>query len=428
MTLISLVLVASPTQATTTTYFGDLDGFNSAAGSPPIAVSFDDIAADTDISGTLMAQATFEGPSAPAIVVKASDTAPQDGGNKLVATSGANILSPGGRELPQDPDPNEVDDLTITFKYPVSAVGFDVLLQSKDCCSFTDISVQRPDGTQLWADEVPTGGGEEDDGAPAGSNFLGWTSDKADIGKIVIAEYDGSAPDANIGFDTFRYVPPPDPPECQADPDAVCGSESNDKIKGTSEDDTIYAGEGNDTIDGGGGNDTIVGGAGADMITGGPGDDVLGGDAPSSSPSRGFPFIYPSLQEEPPVGEDTLLGGDGNDILDGNGGNDQLDGGTGTDTVLGSEGNDKIDGAAANDEVAGGAGADQVSGQGGNDDLEGGGGPDVLKGGGGANDFNGGPGKDTCILNSRQDEAQSCEKKKRNFGRQHMPIKYLLAH
>ena len=67
-------------------FFDDLDRFNVAAGSPPIAIDFDDFVLDSngiDITGLSIEGVTFEAgtdPSAPLIVVRGDDTStPEDG-------------------------------------------------------------------------------------------------------------------------------------------------------------------------------------------------------------------------------------------------------------------------------------------------------------------------------------------------------------
>jgi Ca2+-binding RTX toxin-like protein len=198
-------------------------------------------------------------------------------------------------------------------------------------------------------------------------------------------------------FDNFSTAVP-----CEQDPNALCGDDEDNEIQGTPENDTIYGGAGDDTIYGGGGTDMIIGGSGDDVLVGGgqkdrlnggPGDDIISGDesaAPAASPAA-TAFLFLVRQATPPAA----------DVLQGGGGNDM---------------------------VAGGGGGDKVIGQAGNDDLEGNSGPDLLKGGGGVNDFDGGPGKDTCVLENKKDETQSCEKKQRSFQRSFAPGRYLRAH
>jgi len=146
------VLLVTPAQlqASVVVFPQDLAGFNIAAGTPPITINFDTVAAGTDVTGSIIAGVTFQGPRSPLIVVRGADTFtplgfagdPVTDLNKLYATSGENVLSPGGVELAPGPDPNkEQDDLTLIFTVPVQAFGFDHLSQSADGISFTSISV-----------------------------------------------------------------------------------------------------------------------------------------------------------------------------------------------------------------------------------------------------------------------------------------------
>lgn len=213
--LISVTALSSI--AAVTAFPKDLIGFNAAAGNPPVAVDFDTDAPGTDISGKRMRGITLLAPGAPLIVVRASDTftpagftgTPNPESNKLPATSGENVLSPGGVRLGPGPDANiENDDLTIVFDLPVSAFGFDHLSQSADGFSFSSIIVKDPAGQTLYSATVPISG--SGGGSPAGADFWGIVSTAANIKTVLINEKDGDAsyPDCNIGFDTLRYVVP----------------------------------------------------------------------------------------------------------------------------------------------------------------------------------------------------------------------------
>ncbi len=220
--LIILALIRMPsTRAapTISTFYGDLYGFNVAAGFPAIVVNFDNIAPGTDITNQTIEGIKFEPnlltPSAPLIVVRGNDTYTPSGfnpagsgNNTLVATSGENILSPGGEIL--GPGPNvtlENDDLTLTFTNPVSAVGLDVLFQSLDGYSFTFIKLLDASDNVLYPQTmIPIPAAPNYDGGPM---FVGFVSDSSNIAKIVIDDQDSNAqnPDCNIGFDTIRFGP-----------------------------------------------------------------------------------------------------------------------------------------------------------------------------------------------------------------------------
>ncbi len=205
--------------AAVTVFAQDQAGFDAAAGSPPVAVDFDSIAPGTDIGGMTIGGLTFmpSATGAALIVVKASDTTTHAGSfsgvidastNVLPATSGANVLSPGGTTLGPGPDPAvENDDLVVTFTTPVSAVGFDLLSQSADGFSGTSITVFDGTNAVLFSGAMPIsnlGGG----GAPAGADFWGIVSDANDIARVEVDENDSNAanPDSNVGYDTFRVA------------------------------------------------------------------------------------------------------------------------------------------------------------------------------------------------------------------------------
>jgi hypothetical protein len=204
-------------------FFGDLAGFTAASSGAPLRVDFDHVRSGTDLGGRVLAGARFSpgpGDAAAPIVVRAADTFTPSGfespvpfdpaDNTLPATSGTKVLSPGGARLGPGPDPLvENDDLVVSFRRPVSAVGFDVLFQSRDCCSFLSIDLIDPSGTVLaHYDPIPTGEPESMDTGPGGAVFVGFTASAPRIAKLVIDEYDDNNifPDANIGFDTFRYT------------------------------------------------------------------------------------------------------------------------------------------------------------------------------------------------------------------------------
>jgi len=210
-------------------FFGDLAGFDAVAGAP-VKVTFDDLAHATDIEGAVLAGATFSsgpGDNAAPVVVRAADTVTPEGfgsggifdpaDNTLIATSGANVVSPGGPTLSPGPDPSvENDDLVVGFSPRVSAVGFDLLLQSLDGYSGVSVRLLDPSGAVLYANDlIPSGPEPQPPGAvpPGAPWFVGFVSPTRNIATLVIDEYDddGFRPDSNIGFDTFRFSAAPRP-------------------------------------------------------------------------------------------------------------------------------------------------------------------------------------------------------------------------
>ena len=214
--IVTVACFGSPAEAQTTVWAQNLVGFNAAAGSPPVSVSFDTIGAGTDIGGTTIAGATFLAGAAPLIVVKGADTFTPGAGftgvsdpgiHKLLPTSGLNVLSPGGLLLGPGPNPGvENDDLTLLFSQPVSAFGFDHLSQSADGFSYTSVTVYDVGNNVLFSGTIPISSLA---GGAGGADFWGITSSSANIKKIVFDEGDGDSnyADCNIGFDTLRFVP-----------------------------------------------------------------------------------------------------------------------------------------------------------------------------------------------------------------------------
>ncbi len=214
--VVSALMVAAttvPASATLTAYLGNgnLGAFNTAAGNPPISISFDTIAAGTNLAGSTVSGVTFSSPSGNSLdVVDASTTfSPYGPLYVLPATSGANVLSPGGANLVDGPDIRQRDGLDISFSTPVSAFGLDMLFESLDGFSLAGATVYGPDKTTVLYSNtflsIPaiTGGG---------AYFLGFVSDSAatNIGRIVFNDDDDNNvnPDANLGYDTFRFVAP----------------------------------------------------------------------------------------------------------------------------------------------------------------------------------------------------------------------------
>ena len=206
---LALMTSAAPAVASITVYAHDLTGFNSATGAPPIAIDFDTLSGN--IAGTEISGVTFSSPPGNSLdVVRATSTTSVLGApaHKLPATSGDFVLSPGGTTMPGGPNLAEEDSLELVFTSPVSAFGLDVLFESLDCCSYFDYTVYGAGDVVLSSGFLPTSGS----GAFSGSVFLGFASDdvSTDITRIVFTESDGDStnPDANVGYDTFRFFAP----------------------------------------------------------------------------------------------------------------------------------------------------------------------------------------------------------------------------
>ena len=199
--------------------------FNAAAGSPPFSHRFREPVGAT-LQGNTIAGATFSSPPGNIleVVAGASTTtiAADFSGiinaatNKLFPTSGVNVLSPGGTVLVPGPQLGERDSLQIDFAMPVSAFGIDILFQSLDFASFVSFQLFGPTlASVLSGDIVDQGFGNG--GAPGGDVFVGFVSNDplTNIRRIIFTETDDNEvfPDANIGYDTLRFVVSSDVPE-----------------------------------------------------------------------------------------------------------------------------------------------------------------------------------------------------------------------
>ena len=220
-----MVLAVSTVNAAVNVFEMDEAGFNSALTQPLTFINFDNELRGANYDGKNVQGVTFLAPGSPLIVVKASDTFTPDefsktvgetysfdlSLNKLPATSGDMILSPGGVVLGPGPNPyNANDDLELIFDTPVAAFGFDQLMQSADTYNRVNVTVYDEFGAVILPTQriLTTDSGGR--GAPGGSDFWGIVSGSANIKRIVFDEYDydNFNPDANIGYDSLRYAVP----------------------------------------------------------------------------------------------------------------------------------------------------------------------------------------------------------------------------
>lgn len=203
------------------TYVNDLAGFNAAAGNPPIAISFDSLSGD--LAGTTISGVTFSSPDGNTLeAVAGVDTLLNQAlytgtlnpmiDYKLIPTSGRNVLSPGGTDLAPGPSLKQRDSLKLAFVTPLKFFGLDVLFPSYDSTPFLQVTVFDSGNNVLLTESFPVPGAGGAGSGPA-SVFYGLASTNFDIASIIFTETDDNNdnPDANIGFDTFRYTAIPEP-------------------------------------------------------------------------------------------------------------------------------------------------------------------------------------------------------------------------
>ncbi len=189
--------------------FDNLGDFNTAAGSPGIAVDFDSPALN-DVTGATLNGVTLTGESGNTLnVVDAASTSTPGYGPEfsLPATSGGRILSPGGAVLTLENGATaQRDGVTFTFASGVSAFGLDVLFQSLDGFSLVGYEVRALNGDVLASNGfigIPAQNG-------GGSVFLGFAATDATplIGSVQFFDNDDNDvnPDSNLGYDTLRFA------------------------------------------------------------------------------------------------------------------------------------------------------------------------------------------------------------------------------
>lgn len=155
-------------------------------------VDFDSFAPGTDLTNQTFNGVTLEpNTTGPLLVITGSSGVRYP----LSPSSGANVLSPGGND-----GSLENDGLIITFATPVQFAGLDIVFDVPDGASFVDISFFDSTGGLLGSySSIPA-----PSGAP-GYQFMGMVSDYPNIARIVISEYDPTAMDDNVAYDSLTY-------------------------------------------------------------------------------------------------------------------------------------------------------------------------------------------------------------------------------
>jgi MYXO-CTERM domain-containing protein len=193
-----LVLASGQALAGGSLYF-DRAQFNADPNTGPTLVEdFDAIPTLTDLTNQTLSGMTLTGANAnmPLIVI--------DGATgvrfPMSPSSGKNVLSPGGSN-----GGLEEDDLTVTFTAPVQAFGLDVVFDAPDGASFVAVTFRDVTGAVIASNGfIPA-----PSGAP-GYIFVGYSSDSANIASVTFDEFDGSAADDNVAYDTLTVsVPAP---------------------------------------------------------------------------------------------------------------------------------------------------------------------------------------------------------------------------
>lgn len=161
-------------------------------------IDFDSDAAGADLTNATRLGATLSAPgSGPLTVI----TGAAGVRNPMSPSSGSNFLSPGG----STPDLQN-DDLRIDFASPISAFGLDVIFDVPDGLSFVSVTFFDVTGAVIASNGfIPA-----PSGAP-GYQFIGLVVDSPLIASVLFDEFDDSAADDNVGYDTLTFTAVPAP-------------------------------------------------------------------------------------------------------------------------------------------------------------------------------------------------------------------------
>jgi hypothetical protein len=160
------------------------------------SVTFDSYSVGTDLTGATNSGATFDAPGSGPLLVIAGSTGVR---YAMTPSTGLNVLSPGGN------DPNlQNDDLSVTFAVPVQAAGMDVVFDVPDGASYVAVYFFDTASTLLASNSfIPDSGSYQ---------FVGLVADSALISRIVFDEFDDSANDDNVAYDSLVFTSPiPEP-------------------------------------------------------------------------------------------------------------------------------------------------------------------------------------------------------------------------
>jgi hypothetical protein len=187
--------LSSPAQ---TLYYDRTSFMNDNRVSGTTTVNFDSQAPGTDLTGQTLSGATFTPNSASPLLVISGSTGVRF---PMSPSSGLNLLSPGGSDTSL-----EDDGLIITFGVPTRAAGIDVVLDVPDGASFVGVSFFDASNALIASNSfIPA-----PSGAP-GYQFVGLVADTAIIKKIVFTEFDGTASDDHVAYDTLTFMAIPEP-------------------------------------------------------------------------------------------------------------------------------------------------------------------------------------------------------------------------
>jgi hypothetical protein len=159
------------------------------------SIDFDAFAPGTDLTGATISGATLNAPGTSPLTVILGATGVRF---PMSPSSGANVLSPGGSV-----GAAENDDLEILFASPVRAAGLDVVFDAPDGLSFV--------GIRFFDGALEIGGCTNNfipmTNPASGFQFVGCVSSAQNITRVLLDEFDPSASDDNVAYDSIVFSP-----------------------------------------------------------------------------------------------------------------------------------------------------------------------------------------------------------------------------
>ncbi len=165
-----------------------------------VNINFDGYSTGTAITNQTISGATFNSPGGIPLQVIAGSTGVR---YAMSPSTGANVLSPGGSNTSQ-----QQDDLELVFSNPVKAVGLDVVFDVPDGAAYVAIYFYDASNNLIAqiAPHIPA-----PVGAP-GYQFVGLVADSAIIARVLVDEWDDSANDDHVAYDSIVFTSPvPEP-------------------------------------------------------------------------------------------------------------------------------------------------------------------------------------------------------------------------
>jgi hypothetical protein len=158
------------------------------------AIDFDSFVVGTDLTGQTVSGVTFNADAGNFLSVIDASAGIR---YPMSASSGTRVLSPGGA------NPGfESDGLEFIFTDPVTAAGIDVVFDVPDGASYVGVTFYDALNHVLeYNGTIPA-----PNGLP-GYQFVGFVADSATISRVVFSEYDPTAMDDNVAYDSLVFSP-----------------------------------------------------------------------------------------------------------------------------------------------------------------------------------------------------------------------------